>query len=249
MRMLYSMILSVFILSGSFAPAFGYETYSVEFKGEEQSVHYDLYLPKTSDQHKLPVLVCVGGLPIIDGKYVHSDPAECSGEAWEKFADENGVAILGLGFLFDEAQWQKKGSYQFPKAWSGKALQAILGELAKSAPIDPENLYLFGISAGAQFSVRYAFYQPNAVKAVAAHAAGGYDNPRKKIKTRFLVTVGSKDNEDISRVDWAKFFVAHAQKRGIFVKPVLIFGVGHQQTELQNEMSRDFFRKVLAGEI
>ena len=230
-------------------PAFGYETYSVNFKGKEQLVHYDLYLPKSSTSEKLPVLICVGGLPIIDGKYVHSDATECSGEAWETFADTHGLAILGLGFLFDETQWKGNKSYQHPKAWSGKALMEILNKLAISDNLDPNNLYLFGISAGAQFSVRFAFYQPDAVKAVAAHAAGGYDKPKKKINTRFLITVGSEDNKDISRVDWAKFFVERATKLGIYVKPVLVYGLGHSQSDLQNELSRDFFRQVMSGEL
>jgi poly(3-hydroxybutyrate) depolymerase len=249
MKILGSTMCAAIILAGSFNPAFGYETFTVDFKGKEQVVHYDLYVPPVEPGERVPVLVCVGGLPIVEGQYVHSDPTECTGEAWKAFADSNGIAILGVGFLFDQKQWERKKSYQFPKAWSGKALQAILTKLAENKNIDPDNLYLFGISAGAQFAVRYAFYQPQSVKAVAAHAAGGYDKPSRKIDSRFLITVGSQDNEDISRVDWANFFVKRAQKLGIAVKPVLLYGIGHQQTEMQNEMSRDFFRQVLTGKI
>jgi hypothetical protein len=76
---------------------------------------------------------------------------------------------------------------------------------------------------------------------VAAHAAGGYDKPEFKIKTKFLITVGLKDNDVISRVDWAKFFVKHAQNLGIDVKAVLIPDLEHRQTEFQNVLSREFF--------
>ena len=66
------------------------------------------------------------------------------------FADEQRVAVLGLGFLFVEEDWETKTSYQYAQAWSGKALLEILKELSAQNPINPRELYLFGISAGAQ---------------------------------------------------------------------------------------------------
>ena len=239
-------LLCIFVVT---VPAEGTQTYSVPFKGQAQTVHYELILPKGDHLKKVPVLVCVGGLPIIDGRYVHSDPRECTGETWERFAEEYGVAILGVGFLFDQKQWDAKESYQYPKVWSGKALKEILKKLAKENPIDPKNLYLFGISAGAQFSVRYAFFQPKAVKAVAAHAAGGYDEPKTHINTKFLITVGSADNQVISRLDWAKYFVKFARDKDIDVEFAVMDGLGHRQTEEQNILSRQFFGEVLRNQL
>lgn len=224
-----------------------YESFTVDFNGKLQTIYYQLYMPQVSSAKRFPVLVCTGGLPIIEGQYVHSDPTECTGENWEKFADEEHFAILGLGFLFNEEDWKNSESYQHPNAWSGNALKSLLKQLSKEYRIDPNQLYLFGISAGAQFSVRYAFFQPKAVKAVAAHAAGGFDEPKKRIKTKFMITVGSQDNKEIDRVAWALFFMTLAREKNIDVKAVLIPGLDHRQTEAQNQMSRDFFKDVRGG--
>jgi len=217
----------------------------VEHKEKPQKVLYDLYLPAQKDKKPLGVLICIGGLPIIDNKYVHSDSQECSTPVWEEFSKKNQVAILGLGFLFDANDWDDKTSYQYAQAWSGDALIKILDRLSKQHPLNTDELYLFGISAGAQFSVRFALMAPEKTKAVAVHAAGGYDLPREFIKTKFLITVGEFDDEEISRVQWAKYFIQGAKEKGIDVQFKIIEDIAHRQTEQQNELSRKFFENVL----
>ena len=162
-------------------------------------------------------------------------------------ADESHLAILGLGFLFIPEDWSKKASYQYPQVWSGKALLGILKKFSKEYPIDPQELYLFGISAGAQFSVRFAQMRPDLVKAVAAHAAGGFDLPKKFIPTKFLLTVGELDNKEITRLEMATQFAEACLKVGIDLRLKIIPGIAHRQTEEQNEMSRQFFTKILNG--
>jgi pimeloyl-ACP methyl ester carboxylesterase len=217
----------------------------VNFQGQPQQVNYDYYIPPHEVGEKLPVLVCVGGLPIIKGQYVHSDPRECRDERWEGFARENHLAILGIGFLFDEKQWENSTSYQFPQAWSGEALLEILRTIAKDQPINSKELFLFGISAGAQFSVRFAQLRPDIVKGVAAHAAGGYDLPQDFLSPEFFITVGELDNKEINRLVMAREFYAACRKQGIAIELEVIPGIAHRQTEQQNEMSREFFQKIL----
>ena len=240
-RWILSIIFSIFIVSSGEC----YEIFEIKHKGKKQVVHYDLVMPKKVTIEKLPVLVCVGGLHLTNGVYYHSDPRECTGKKWEGFAQKNQIAVLGLGFKHDSDDWKNKESYQYAQAWSGKALKRLLRQLSRKHSLDPNKLMLFGVSAGAQFSVRYAFYNHKDVLAVAAHAAGGYDKPKKFIKTKFLITVGSEDNAEVSRVDWAKFFVKHARDKAIDVRPVVIEGLAHRQTEEQNQMSREFFTEAL----
>ena len=101
-----------------------------------------------------------------------------------------------------------------------------------------------GISAGAQFAHRFALLYPVKCKAVAAHAAGGYNLPHRKVRTRFLITVGDRDNKEISRVDFAVIFVKACQKKNINAQLKILQGIGHWQTPQQNEMSRQFFVSV-----
>lgn len=219
---------------------------TINFEGRQQRVTYDLYVPpKIGEERRLPVLVCVGGIPMQGDQYIQSDTHECYDEAWFKFAYENQLAILGLGFLFIPEDWPKKASYQFPKAWSGKALFKVLNSLSKQFNINPKELYLFGISAGAQYSVRMALAYPEKVKAVAAHAAGGFDWPKVYTSTKFLLTVGELDDEEITRLQMARLFTKIGRKKGIDVQLKVISKLGHRQTEKQNEMSREFFKKVM----
>lgn len=217
----------------------------VVYQTKPQRVTYDLYMPKGAVYEPLPVLVCVGGLPTVEGQYVQSSTQECMSGAWKQFADENRVAILGLGFLFIEEDWSKRTSYQYPKAWSSRALFEVLDNISEEFPISPKELYLFGISAGAQFSIRFAQMRPDIVKAVAAHASGGYDLPTRHIPTKFLLTVGELDNEDVLRRGMSQRFVAACKEEGIDIELKIIPGIAHRHTEEQNEMSRRFFKKAI----
>ena len=210
---------------------------SIHNGDQTEKVTYVYYIPSVKAENPFPVLVCTHGLNI-DGK-------EFMGEKWTRFADENDFAILGLGFTFIPEDWHLKRSYQYPQAWSGKALLEILKILAEKFPINPNELYLFGISAGSQFSIRFAQMMPQICKAVAAHAAGGYDDPQEYLPTHFLITVGELDNaKEVPRLDFAKIFVDACKKQSIAVQLEIIPNIAHQQTEAQNEMSRQFFQKI-----
>jgi len=218
---------------------------SIDFKGRMQEVKYQLRMPANLSNDVVPVVVCLGGLPIINGEYVHSDTGECHFGQWLDFADEYNVGLLGVGFLFVEEDWPKKISYQYAQVWSGQALMEILEKLEDSFSLDKNELYMFGISAGAQFSVRFAQFQPERVKAVTAHAAGGYDPMVKSLPSKFLITVGALDNSEVSRVEFAKMFVEDCQQKSGDCALAIIPDIGHVQTEHQNHLSREFIKKVL----
>lgn len=217
----------------------------INYKGEYQIVHYSYHVPPNSGGQKMPIVVYIGGLPIFDGRYAFSNPREWDSSKWHKFAKEHQVVLLGLGFLFMEKHWETRESYQYPNAWAGQALIEILNNLEERLPIKKDELYMFGISAGAQYSIRFAQQNPQLVKAVAAHAAGGYDEPKEFIPTRFLVTVGENDTINYNRLEMAKYFTEFAKKVNIDIDLRIIPEIGHRQTEEQNQMSRDFFAMVM----
>ncbi|MCA9401133.1 MAG: hypothetical protein KC713_05865 [Candidatus Omnitrophica bacterium] len=219
---------------------------SVDYKGKIKEVTYELFLPEgVSRKSRLPIVVCSGGVPTEEGAYVRSSTKECFGSPWREFAKKNKFAILGLGFLFDEEDWPSKESYQFPHAWSGQAVDQILKLLSRHFPVDTDHLYLYGVSGGSQFSVRYALLRPLKVKAVAAHAAGSYDPPWGYIPGHFLITVGELDNDPILRKDMAVEFAQAMDVYGIDHQLEIVEGIAHQQTESQDEMSRDYFVRIL----
>lgn len=219
--------------------------WSVAYKGKRHTLYYQLSLPEEKKFGRTPVLVCVGGLNAAGGQYNYSGTNECQVGPWVDWAQSQGLAVLGLGFLFDPEDWENKESYQYAQAWSGDALIELLDHLDNKYAIDERRLMMFGISAGAQFSTRFGQYFPERVKAVASHAAGGYDPIQNYNAVKYLITVGEKDNNETKRVDFAKHFAAQAEKKGIDVSLHIIPGVGHRQTKEQDQLSREFFETIL----
>jgi poly(3-hydroxybutyrate) depolymerase len=217
----------------------------VNYNGRPQTVTYEYYVPPHKKEERLGVLVCTGGLPMDGDRYLRSDTRECFGGEWKKFADHNHLLIVGLGFLFIPEDWPNQASYQFAHVWSGQALNEILDGLRQKFPINAHELYMWGVSAGAQFSIRYAQMRPESVVAVTAHAAGGFDEPREYIPTKFLLTVGKFDNADIKRLDMAREFVTLCRQKGIDIRLRVINGIAHRQTEGQNVLSRQFIQKAV----
>lgn len=218
----------------------------IQHGNKEEKVTYELYLPQKITKKKIPVLVCVGGLPTDGDKYLRSSTRDCIDDTWKKFADENQIAILGLGFLLIYDDWKIRQSYQFPRAWSGRALLEILEKLSYNAPIDRKQLFMFGISAGAQFGARFALLHPDIVRGATLHAGGGYDAPQSYVATHFLLTVGKKDQDGtVDRVEWAEYFHDVLREKGIDARLKIISDLTHHQTEEQNQMSRDFIKRYL----
>jgi pimeloyl-ACP methyl ester carboxylesterase len=243
-------VLAFFIFFGLPACVYSWTDGEVDlsYRGETRTVKYSLSLPSDyQPSEPLTILVCVGGLNYDEGVYGYSDTRECSGPPWDQFVKDYHVAVLGLGFVFDPDDWPKKRSYQYPQAWSGQALMMILDKVRNESAlrIRKDGLLLFGISAGAQYVTRFAFLHPEMVRAVAVHESGGFDRPKRKIDTKFLITVGGLDNEPITRLEFAKRFAKLAQRKGIDVQLRIIPGIGHVIVPEQLDMSVQFFLKFL----
>ncbi len=238
--------LFIFLSTQLFAAQISGE-HTFDHKGQEQKVLYDFFHPNTDPNIALPILVCVGGLAMNDGKYVHSKPNECKTIEWKQFAAKNNLSILSLGFLFNWNDWEEKTSYQYAQAWSGKALLENIEVIKKDFKLKDE-LFLYGISAGSQFSLRFGQNWPKISKGVTAHAAGGYDYPIKYIPTKFLITVGELDNKGTTRKEMAQYFTQEAKRLGIDVKLKIIPNVGHWQTKEQDIMSQNFIAEIIRNQ-
>ena len=201
-------------------------------------IRFHAYTPAPRPEEQFPVIIFVGGL--------NSSGAEATGGVWAAFADRHRFAIVAPWFLFDPEEWSERRSYQYPSAWSGEAMDSILDRAAQHAPLDLDHLYLFGMSAGAQFVQRYALLRPERCRAVAAHAAGGYTWPTASVPTTFLITVGSKDAD---RSAQAQAFADAARRLGISVELKVIEGLGHTLSTEQIHHSWNFFVKVKSNEM
>ena len=93
----------------------------IDFQGRPQRVTYDYYIPPKIDQkNPLPFLVCIGGLPMEGDRYIQSDTHECFDETWFKFAKDNQMAILGLGFFLSRKIGRRKPATNILRSGLGK---------------------------------------------------------------------------------------------------------------------------------
>lgn len=203
-----------------------------------RNLEYFYYVPPGGDASVgLPVLIVIPGLDGSGAPYVMG--------RWREFAQKNGFAVVSPTFRFNNDDWQKQRSYQFPAVWSGQAMLAILDSIGKKAPIDKNRLFLFGHSAGGQYVHRFALLFPERCKAVAAHAPGGVTLPVKTVPVKFLITVGQNDAD---RLEKARGFAAACRAHTISVDFKEYPGVGHELCDDAVQRSLDFFAKVKSQE-
>ena len=159
----------------------------------------------------------------------------------KEFAQKEGFIIIAPSFQEDTDNWKKHTSYQYPAAWSGEALNKILNDFITKQKIYSKGLYLYGFSAGSQFSERYSLLYPNYVLACAVQAPGGVTLPVSKQKTKFFISVGTQDL-DIRKQEATAFYTS-AKNLGIDVQ-FKQYNCGHELILEQIKDSIDFFRLV-----
>lgn len=201
-----------------------------------QRLEYYYYIPRAiveNPQAAYPLLVMT---PSLSGRGEILVTQE-----FKDFAQEEVFIIVSPSFVFDERNWESRQSYQYPSAWSGDALLEIIDQFEKEQDIKTDNkLYIYGFSAGAQFSLRFCLWEPNRCAACAAHASGGSIVPTKKVDAKFFITVGTKDTE---RIDKAEAFYQNAKKLGIDIT-YKTYDTGHAITSDQIKDSLGFFHSA-----
>jgi len=105
----------------------------------------------------------------------------------------------------------RKRSYYYPEAFSGKAVLDALDLVAKKYPVDATRLLLQGLSGGAQFVHRFALWAPERVTAVAVNSSSWFDPPNPKAALcAWLVTIGDSDASFSNSIE----FVTQLQEAG-----------------------------------
>ena len=200
-------------------------------------LEYYYYIPQRIKKNKIqkaPFLIMIPGLSGNGQDFVT--------QPFKDFAQQNGFVIIAPSFIEDSKNWDSETSYQYPAAWSGVALNNILNDFITKQNINPKGLYLYGFSAGAQFTERYSLLYPKYVVACAFHSAGGITLPVSGQKTKFFVSVGSQDLD--VRKEVAANFYNKAKKLGITVQ-YKKYSCGHELITEQINDTLAFFRQVI----
>lgn len=170
-----------------------------------RTLEYYYYFPSNLKYKTAPFLIMVPGLSGKGQDFVFQE--------FKNFAQSQGFVIIAPSFQEDDANWDNQTSYQYPAAWSGNALNAILNNFMSAHYISSNGIYLYGFSAGAQFAERYSLLHPNSVNACAIHAPGGVTMPGSYQKTKFFISVGAQDED--YRKQTASDFYSKAKSLGI----------------------------------
>lgn len=236
-RAFLSLILLVSILfSFSFSQEKSEGISSIETDNYANKVlEFYYYIPSKVLKEKdkaYPLLACI---PYLSGR----------GEdfvlpTFKNFVEKEGFLIISPSFVFDEKNWENKSSYQYPSAWSGEAFLRIVEKVKKEFGLNISKFYLFGFSAGAQFSLRFALWKPELCSAVSAHAGGGTVMPDEFVNVKFFVSVGRDDKK---RIPIVEIFYKKAKELGIDVTYRQYSG-GHILPIYQIRDSLEFFKKV-----
>lgn len=126
--------------------------------------------------------------------------------AWLALADERDWFVMSCTFKqAQDAAQDRKLSYYYPEAFSGKAALEALELVSKKYPVDTQRLLLQGLSGGAQFVHRFAMWVPERVTAVAVNSSSWFEEPNARCnQVAWLVTVGESDpnyNDSLEMVD------------------------------------------------
>ena len=110
-------------------------------------------------------------------------------------ADEKNWFVVSPTFTQKKNEvHDRKKSYYYPEAFSGKAVLEALELIAKKYPVDTSHLLLQGLSGGAQFVHRFALWAPDRVTAVAINSSSWFDQPNANVpKVAWMVTIGDSD--------------------------------------------------------
>lgn len=113
-----------------------------------------------------------------------------------ELSEEQGWFVLSGTFKVKSGAVQKREScYYYPETFSGRAVVEAIGVVAKKYRIDPDRIFMQGLSGGAQFVHRFAIWAPERVTAVAVNSSSWFDEPNaKSSNTAWLVTIGESDD-------------------------------------------------------
>lgn len=157
---------------------------------------------------------------------------------WQTFAKENDLALCGLSFASTMDDLTNGFGYYYPAKGSGELLVSTLRKaLRKDYP-----LLFFGFSAGAQFTARFAEWNPTKVIAWCAYAAGSWDKPSElKNAPPGIVACG----EDDGRYGAALGYFLQGRAVGRRWTWVSLADTGHQMNAKLDDFVRAFFRQAI----
>ena len=147
----------------------------VEYQCKGTKYYY--YVPKVARKRpakKLSVLVLVHGRSLNPEVYANR---------WLDVAEKKGVAIIAP--LFDAKTFPNYNRLNVKGPRADLRLLDILADASAKWSLDTEKFFIYGHSAGAQFTHRFAMVHPSRVAKGVASCAGNYTFPDPKVSYHY----------------------------------------------------------------
>jgi predicted esterase len=178
MVVIYFCLLAVLSSAQKLLKASTEEPICKSFTFMDSEREYFIWLPKNFDPSKTywPLVVVHGGGQINNGLTFWMTPPIRS------IADKLGLPAIVISPSFN---LKDPVAQQYPAGVEGQFLKAVLKQVHKTYNLYPRIL-LTGYSRGAQFSHRFALWNPDLVEACAPFAAGAWTTPDGRLLTYSL---------------------------------------------------------------
>lgn len=218
------------------------ERFSVRTRSEQnRQVPFYLRIPGAYDPsnkqqvHRL-LYIC----PVYNGDAEEVIRGEKGNNGLIDLAEERGWFVMSGTFKQQGGDVRdRKVSYYYPEAFSGKAVVEALEQVAKKYRIDPNRILMQGLSGGAQFVHRFAIWAPDRVTAVAINSSSWFDEPNAKSnQVAWLVTIGESDLSYMNSIE----FVDRLREAGATPLFRSYLGMVHEGSADVSRLSLAFLR-------
>jgi dienelactone hydrolase len=133
----------------------------------------------------------------------NGDGAQMLDARWKVFAEKNHLVLLAPSFRAKGDENNRGKGYYYPEQGSGEVLEKALRELKRRTGADTDQVLMFGFSAGAHFSHRFALWKPQRVKAFVAYSAGWWSEPSAELaQVPALILCGEADERYSATYDF-----------------------------------------------
>ncbi|MDX2080584.1 MAG: alpha/beta hydrolase [Terrimicrobiaceae bacterium] len=165
-------------------------------------------------------------------------------ERWRAFGEEHGLVVIAPTFRTTPEELRRGRGYYYPEQGSGAEVERMLGQVGRETGVATEKILIFGFSAGAHFSHRFALWKPERVKAFVACSAGWWSEPTAAMRgVPALIVCGEADRE---RFEPTKEFFERGLAMGLPWVWRSYAGVDHTLTPRMRDLAEAFLAAQLA---
>jgi len=163
-------------------------------------------------------------------------------KAWQDYANDSNLGLLGLSFASEPELFSKGRGYYYASNGSGEVLlRGIKKIYGRDLPI-----LIYGFSGGAHFCSRFVEWSPKRIKTWCAYSAGWWDEPLiSQVMPPGIVACGNEDE----RYGATLTYFLKGRAAGKPWTWVSLPKTGHSPSDKLDEFVRSYFTAILKSSL